>query len=327
MKRRLKVDKLVVGLALVILLIFGVDYLRRCVMGLFVDQPDISVSHPGASTGESADSKTDDTSPDSSPDSANDNSAADSSAGYNAEKFQTLSKAQAELGIGPLVLINKEHPYTAPGTLAGFQGVKNDFFRLKSFDVQVNEALLTPLNDLFAAFHTATGLKNIMLYTTHLTYAAGIYKEDVPERASGYSVDLALLADTGGIARFTGEGNYKKLLETAPTFGFVQRYPAGKEDKTGMEAEPWHLRYVSPPHAMLMQQQGLCLEEYIEYLKDFTVDGSHASVSVGTKYYEIYYVAANSTGSTEVPVPKTGVYTVSGNNADGFVVTMEVALA
>lgn len=49
-------------------------------------------------------------------------------------------------------------------------------------------------------------------------------------------------------------------------YGFILRYPYGKEEITGIHYEPWHLRYVGAPHAQLMMRSGLTLEEYIDAL-------------------------------------------------------------
>lgn len=49
-------------------------------------------------------------------------------------------------------------------------------------------------------------------------------------------------------------------------YGYIIRYPAGKEAVTGISYEPWHLRYVGAPHAALMWESGLTLEEYVEAL-------------------------------------------------------------
>lgn len=51
-------------------------------------------------------------------------------------------------------------------------------------------------------------------------------------------------------------------------YGFVIRYPKGKEDVTGITYEPWHLRYVGEPHALVMSRCGLTLEEYTEALTE-----------------------------------------------------------
>lgn len=46
-------------------------------------------------------------------------------------------------------------------------------------------------------------------------------------------------------------------------YGFVLRYPTDKCAVTGIGYEPWHYRYVGKEAARVMQQKGLCLEEYL----------------------------------------------------------------
>lgn len=45
-------------------------------------------------------------------------------------------------------------------------------------------------------------------------------------------------------------------------YGFVVRYPEGKEYITGIEYEPWHFRYVGREAAAVMHEEDLCLEEF-----------------------------------------------------------------
>ena len=54
--------------------------------------------------------------------------------------------------------------------------------------------------------------------------------------------------------------------ELCADYGFIIRYPLGGEDVTGIVYEPWHLRYVGAPHAELMSESGMLLEEYIQAL-------------------------------------------------------------
>ena len=57
---------------------------------------------------------------------------------------------------------------------------------------------------------------------------------------------------------------FRKLYEILADYGFIVRYPEGKEDITGHGFEPWHLRYVgSPEIAKEITEQGLTLEEYL----------------------------------------------------------------
>ena len=46
-------------------------------------------------------------------------------------------------------------------------------------------------------------------------------------------------------------------------YGFIIRYPKGKEDITGIEYEPWHYRYVGKDAARDMHESGQTLEEYL----------------------------------------------------------------
>jgi LAS superfamily LD-carboxypeptidase LdcB len=61
----------------------------------------------------------------------------------------------------------------------------------------------------------------------------------------------------------TREGKW--LKENAPKFGFIIRYPQGKQDITGYQYEPWHLRYVGNNHISYeIASNGATLEEYLE---------------------------------------------------------------
>ena len=56
----------------------------------------------------------------------------------------------------------------------------------------------------------------------------------------------------------------KWLAENSCKYGFILRYPAGKEFITGIEYEPWHFRYVGSEAASLITEQGITLEEFWE---------------------------------------------------------------
>ena len=55
----------------------------------------------------------------------------------------------------------------------------------------------------------------------------------------------------------------KWLLSHAYAFGFILRYPADKEEHTGVCYEPWHLRYVGEIDARRIFLGRMCLEEYL----------------------------------------------------------------
>ena len=62
---------------------------------------------------------------------------------------------------------------------------------------------------------------------------------------------------------------YDILHKELAQFGFILRYPDDKKEETGIKrSEPWHVRYVGVENAKEMQALGMCLEEYVTYLKE-----------------------------------------------------------
>ncbi len=52
------------------------------------------------------------------------------------------------------------------------------------------------------------------------------------------------------------------LKEHCAEYGFILRYPQGKEAITGIQFEPWHFRYVGREAAQVIMAEGICLEEF-----------------------------------------------------------------
>ncbi len=57
------------------------------------------------------------------------------------------------------------------------------------------------------------------------------------------------------------------MAEHCQEFGFILRYPEDKEEVTGINYEPWHMRYIGIPAATYIMENGLCLEEFTEQLQ------------------------------------------------------------
>ena len=85
------------------------------------------------------------------------------------------------------------------------------------------------------------------------------------EHQTSLAIDLgASLPEIDFICpEFPDTGIFGRFRERAAEFGFIERYPKGKEAVTGIGAEPWHFRYVGIPHAAVMKARGLVLEEYV----------------------------------------------------------------
>jgi len=66
-----------------------------------------------------------------------------------------------------------------------------------------------------------------------------------------------------GTSAFIGTKQCTWLHANCWEYGFIVRYPEGKQDITGFTPEAWHIRYVGREHAMKMWEEDLCLEEYL----------------------------------------------------------------
>jgi len=84
------------------------------------------------------------------------------------------------------------------------------------------------------------------------------------EHETGLAIDV-----TGGDGRCAAEDCFadtkeaKWLADHAPEYGFIIRYPKGKEQITGYKYEPWHIRYVGKKAAKEIKKKGITLEEYL----------------------------------------------------------------
>ena len=85
------------------------------------------------------------------------------------------------------------------------------------------------------------------------------------EHQTGLALDVAAYAP-GGIERpfaYTLESQW--LAENAHRFGFIIRYPQGREEETGVMFEPWHIRYVGVEVATEIYRNGWILEEFLQH--------------------------------------------------------------
>lgn len=151
------------------------------------------------------------------------------------------------------------------------------------------------------------------------------------EHQTGLAIDLALKQPEIDFIRpyFPYDGICQRFRDRAAKYGFIQRYQEEKQSVTQIGHEPWHFRYVGTPHAEIMAEKGLALEEYILFLKDYAYrenpflfqTKSRVGGMVSDKIsYRISYVRSTG-GVTEIQLDGIRPYRISGNNCDGFLVT------
>lgn len=141
------------------------------------------------------------------------------------------------------------------------------------------------------------------------------------EHQTGLAIDLALASDDIDFIRpsFSNHSLCDKFKEEALQYGFIERYPQEKETITSIAQEPWHFRYVGIPHAAYMSEHHLCLEEYIEFIKEYRIC-QPLYYTFQNRLFFIFYVPMTKDSIT-LSLKDKYVYQISGNNIDGFIVT------
>ncbi|MCR4754662.1 MAG: M15 family metallopeptidase [Lachnospiraceae bacterium] len=182
-----------------------------------------------------------------------------------------------------LLLINKQHPvpddYTFTlGTIKG--NMKCDeriieplaqMFKAAAYD-GINLEVRSPYRDISRQEYLFD--RKMKNYINQGYSYIDAYKESsavvtVPgasEHQIGISLDIT--SDTYSMLNegFEDTDAGKWLKDNSYKYGFILRYPKGKEDITGIIYEPWHFRYVGVEAATVMYEQDLTLEEFIDSL-------------------------------------------------------------
>ena len=243
---------------------------------------------------------------------------------------------------GDLVLVNNwtffHFPADQEQQLRCVLDNKTGSYFVKDSTVNLLPHALDALNAMMDAFHAQGGSKSVNVVAGHRTeeFQQHLFDQSAErnglehaekyvakpggsEHHTGLVVDFSILHSDGSSEEYKGAGEYAWINENCQNYGYLVRYETGKEDLTGIWDEPWHFRYIGVPHAVEAAAKDLCLEEYIDYLKQFTFDKDHLTIQCGDEAYEVWYAQG-----TQAYIPDSGEYTVSGNNVDGVVVTCKV---
>ena len=167
--------------------------------------------------------------------------------------------------INGVLLANKKNPL--PSTFAPGE----DPLAREAFDKMAAEAKLSGFN--LTAFSTYRSFE----------YQQGLYERyvdrDGKEAADTYSARPGYSEHQTGLAFDIGEVNFEKhwasstfgeteagkwIAANAHRFGFILRYPEGKEEITGYMHESWHYRYVGVEVATDIYNRNITLEEYLD---------------------------------------------------------------
>ena len=150
---------------------------------------------------------------------------------------------------------------------------------------QLDERIIQPMEDFVAAAR-AEGLK-VYLSPGYRDYATQNYLYQRKVAQYGEETAKTIVAVPGTSEHQTGlacditdqyyefkdsslenTALYQWMSQHCQEYGFIVRFPKGKEDITGIIYEPWHFRYVGVEAATYIMENGLCLEEFLELYEE-----------------------------------------------------------
>lgn len=251
--------------------------------------------------------------------------------------YTTVSLTNStSLHTGDLVLVNKSNLYTFAEE-ANLVSLKNPSgYGLGRGDgsMMLDADTLTAFENMNAELKKHVTDANLVISTAYRSAEdQTALNNGTPAGASDFHTGRTIeLKDKSGDTTVPVDvgDKYKWLYEHAHEYGFIVRYPADTEEKsfseiTGVADFAYAFRYVGVAHATYMYEKNLCLEEYLDMLRrDHQFSGESVSpLKVGK--YEIYYFAA-STDITDVKVPSKYSYEISGDNMNGYIVTVNKAV-
>ena len=251
--------------------------------------------------------------------------------------YTTVSVSNEKVYSGDLVMVNPNHIYHfLPDDIelvTLYDHISTEYYGVSDLVISLDAEVVEHLNKFMQDFAETQYNTDIFIiggyrsaeeqnqkYSYGTTYTIGGFSD----YHTGRSVDMGVFPQNGSSSGYySPTGVYSWIDEHASDYGFVLRYPEGKESITGERTRTQTYRYVGVPHSTYMKQNNLCLEEYIEKLKSYTMN-KPLEISSGTGLYKVYYVMADYDDMTDIGVPKNSEYEISGNNEDGFIVTVKV---
>lgn len=181
-----------------------------------------------------------------------------------------------------LVLINKQHPIpegykfslgdiiTIKGTMKCDERIIEEMLSMMQSAGKdgVTLAICSPYRDLnyqkvlFNRKIEAYMKKGMSYMDAYTLSSQAVTVPGASEHQIGLAIDIVsndyVTLDEG----FADTSAGKWLAEHSHEYGFILRYPKGKEQITGIEFEPWHFRYVGKEAATIIMEEGITLEEF-----------------------------------------------------------------
>jgi len=257
---------------------------------------------------------------------------------YTDAGYITIGMHEEDISRGYLILVNYEHKYEIPEDLGLIiitqSEEKTAPFRVLGNNYHLRESIIKPLNQMMTDYLSEKKYNSVAIISgwrsyetqqrtldraiTTFGYNEAHRRVALPghsEHHTGLAFDFGIYSG-GTQSTFTGIGITSWFRQNSYRYGFILRYPENKTRITRTIHEPWHFRYVGLPHSYLIHQNNLSLEEYIEMLGEHTFEEPFVAEYDDVEY-RIYF-----TDDLEVRIPFDTLFDISGNNIDGFIVTV-----
>lgn len=193
----------------------------------------------------------------------------------------------------------------------------------KDTQLQINAAAVYAYTELANAVKAQTK-SDLLITSAYRTWqeqeaeyqadAAVATKPGASEHQAGLALDICVRYYGGMGFVKTKAGQF--VNSNCWRYGFIIRYPVFGKQETGIGYEPWHIRYVGLPHANIIYNNRLTLEEYID------------SLEYGVWYQADGYLIARqklSPDNTLCIVDGEADIVISPDNMGGYVVTVKLA--
>jgi LAS superfamily LD-carboxypeptidase LdcB len=185
--------------------------------------------------------------------------------------YQTIN--QTDIDKDTLMLVNKYYNLGSSYEPDDLITIPNNGRRIRQVAYQpylnmYNAAKIDGL-DLFVTSGYRSYQTQQVLYNNYVK-ADGQAKADTYSARPGYSehqtglaIDFIIPGSTFNNFKYTEE--FRWLKDNAHKYGFIMRYPLGKENITGYQYESWHYRYVGVDIAKYIYENDITYDEYYAY--------------------------------------------------------------
>ena len=166
--------------------------------------------------------------------------------------------------IDGILLVNKE--FGIPKDFASNPDEEAMSAYRKMKEDALDDGIVINIRSGFRSHETQTTLYNNYVARDGLEKASRYSaKPGHSEHETGLAFDFTTEDTSTSIGDwFTDTPQAKWLFENAHNYGFILRYPEGKEHITGYKYESWHYRYVGVKHSKNFDMNNLTLEEYLK---------------------------------------------------------------